>query len=204
MQDFQSVECLANIIKRENIDVSCIAEIHKGRQMDMLLSLFPYSGTAYIDTKYWEFPNMASFFFGEKKSNAVIMDQELEVKRKYFSVGTKKLVYVVYLPKDVVLYFTHLSLGRNVREKQLQELSEMIPKEQKSIICGDFNIFYGVDELSPLCKKLNMNIISKQDTFPAYKPRFPLDTFIASKGIDINTTVLPDVFSDHLAVVATI
>ena len=94
-------------------------------------------------------------------------------------------------------------LGAKTRLKQIVELYEVIDSCTKPfIIAGDFNLFWGEEEIELFLRALNLKNanIKNIPTYPSWKPKKVLDFIIYSEGIKINDfKVLTDVrLSDHL------
>jgi endonuclease/exonuclease/phosphatase family metal-dependent hydrolase len=100
---------------------------------------------------------------------------------------------------------THFSLSKRIRHKQFAELEELIRKRKRVILCGDFNVFSGPEELYHLLGQCNLRIVNqpKDFTFPTCKPRKALDLFLCSHDVRImDIRVLDTVTaSDHLPVI---
>lgn len=136
-----------------------------------------------------------------KQSNALLAsDRNLEGKLHFFSKGMKRLVIEVEA-YGIKIFIVHLSLRRNVRERQLHFLSALIPRDVPVIVAGDFNTAGGADELSDFLAVtglINPNLTA-QPTYPAWKPKRQLDYILHSKSIVPSSFVIPQVdYSDHL------
>jgi endonuclease/exonuclease/phosphatase family metal-dependent hydrolase len=122
-----------------------------------------------------------------------------------FSKGRKKVVIQaeIALEKPITVILVHLSLGKKTRKIQIEELTKLIQKITTPIIVmGDFNTFYGIDELTPLFEKTKISNYNKKislQTEPSFKPKKRLDYILTCKEIEIlNYTTLPLKYSDHL------
>ena len=82
------------------------------------------------------------------------------------------------------------------------ELYEVIDScEKPFIVAGDFNLFWGQEEISLFLRALNLKNANMQalPTYPSWKPRKTLDFILYSEGIRVNDfQVLHEKLSDHL------
>jgi endonuclease/exonuclease/phosphatase family metal-dependent hydrolase len=112
--------------------------------------------------------------------------------------------------QSVTLVSVHLDFSREkVREQQIAELVDDIDQlTTPLIILGDFNADWSTED-SPvrvLAEALNLRAFRPtSDQFGTYEGSKRLDWILISKELNfIDYTVLPDIVSDHLAVVARI
>jgi endonuclease/exonuclease/phosphatase family metal-dependent hydrolase len=110
-------------------------------------------------------------------------------------------VYVV-LVEGVTVVMVHLSLNKIVRKKQLKELAELISViHGPLILCGDMNIFGGVEELTPLIKESKLQLPKDLPlTYPAHKPKKTLDVFLTRGVKQVEVRTLQSTISDHLPI----
>jgi endonuclease/exonuclease/phosphatase family metal-dependent hydrolase len=143
-----------------------------------------------------------------KQCNAILTQKEgIEFNTFYFKRGVKKLLIQAKLPHEIDFFLVHLPLGKRGRAKQLQELERVIRNSKKVIIAGDFNTFYGSDELEELMQKCNLKSANIENipTFPSGKPAIELDFFLVSQEIKIKKfKVLASDVSDHLPILLEI
>lgn len=190
---------LKTIISAENPDLICLVEIEKNKQIKNLISdKYPFYD---IDIKYGEDSILRKLPVFKVKGNAFISKQKLAFKKHYLKNGTKKLLYEIKLPNKISVILMHFSLEKNVRAKQFQEIWKMFANVKSKIICGDFNIFGGLSELDDFMKKADLKLAHENPTFPAFKPKRPLDLFLCSKNLKTKTKVLKTQLSDHLPVI---
>ncbi|MBW3001667.1 endonuclease/exonuclease/phosphatase family protein [Candidatus Woesearchaeota archaeon] len=190
---------IKQLIKSKNPDLCCLIEI-EGAHADYFNKDQPYYD---ITNKYGSKSVLSRLPAFRTKSNAVFSKKKLPIKRHYFKNGTKKLIYEVSLPKGITLLMTHFSLAKNTRKKQFAEIMKLI--KDKTILCGDFNIFAGLQEIEPLLKKANLKIINKTGTFPAHNPKKALDLFLCTKNIKVKSCkTINKKLSDHLPVLLEI
>ncbi len=138
-----------------------------------------------------------------KQANAILSKEKLlNVKEYDFKEGVKRVVIEadINLGGKVKLILVHLALGKKDREKQVNELIQVVKDEKKVILMGDFNTFYGEKELSRLLRTAGLNKSGKEFTFPSYNPKKKLD-YILTRGIKVKDyKVLNLKYSDHLPV----
>jgi len=193
---------LKAIIKTENPDLICLTEIKQGKQIRTLLS----ESYAFHDiaVKYGENSFLRKLPPFKSKGNAVISKKKLSCKKHYLENGTKKLLLEVELPNRTSLFFMHFSLSKKIRAKQFQEIQQKFGKVKSKIICGDFNVYGGLTELSSLMEKSQLKFTSKQATFPSFKPQKALDLFLVPNDLKFEIKVLGNKLSDHLPITMTI
>lgn len=195
-----SLSKLRNIILRENPDIICICEIKRSHIHSHLVKDLPYKILA--RSKYADSSIIGKYIFGRHRFNAVFSKEAYASEKIFLETGIKKLLYKIHLQNNIFLYFWHFSLFQKSRKRQFQELWSYIDSQEKNIICGDFNIFSWIQELSPLIDKADLRVVSADPSFPAYKPQKTFDLFLAGNSLDMTSYLLPDIFSDHLALIA--
>lgn len=178
------------LLFKEKPDLICINEIKKD-QMKYLANA-NYS----VDIKYGKNSFLRKLPW-MNNCNGII--SKYKYKKGYLKNGTKKLYYVVSLPKGVTLFTTHFSLIKSTRVKQFKEVVNLMKNKKKVIVTGDFNIS-DFKELDYLLEKLNLNITNNQPTFPVNNPKKHYDLFLCSKNIKAKAKVLKHKLSDHLMV----
>lgn len=198
----ESLTKLRNIILKEDPEIVCICEIMKDQLTNELIKELPYNVTS--STKYSKKAFIGKYIFWHSRYNAFLSKKKYKSEKFYLSSWIKRLVYKIEIKKDTFIYFWHFSLRKNIRKKQFFELSTLIDSNKSNIICGDLNIFGWVDELSELVRLSWLKIYSPWKTFPSHKPKHIFDMFLVSKNIDFDTYLLPEIFSDHLAIIGEI
>ncbi len=137
-----------------------------------------------------------------RQGNAFLSKYDVsEEKFHYFRKGMKKLI--IELETDnVVIFLVHLALGGKTRLRQIVELYDVMDRCKKPfIVAGDFNLFWGEEEISLFLKALNLKNANeyKQPTYPSWNPKKILDFILCSDKIKINDfKVLQTTLSDHL------
>lgn len=197
------LKSLTDLIEEVKPDILFLSEIRDEPCMIPVRNLFAKS---YIDSKYKpeSFLNFLPFFRGN--CNGVFLRNSLPVKKLFMKSGSKKLVYQISITENCSILFSHFALGKQTRSKQFSEISQIVMKNNQSIIAGDFNIFRGIGELEELFKKGNLRLVNnlEKKTFPSYRPSHVIDLFLSSPSIKTTyVKVFDDVLiSDHLPVVA--
>ncbi len=196
------IDSLHELIEREKPDVCCFVEIDSDAPIiDRLLQKYKYSD---VSNKY----RAGSFFsrapFYKKKSSCVLSTKPFSVQRHYFERGFKRLLIEAQFDNGFSIFLSHNSLLRWVRKHQFHVVSSLAGKRQKSITCGDYNIFAGTKELAPF-HAMGMKLANDpaHGTFPSHRPKKMLDVFVTSPDVQVKSVrVLKDVtLSDHLPVV---
>lgn len=209
--------CLKQVIElmeKEQPDLCCFVEIDKGsadmasfNQLEALVSeQYPFFD---IENKYGPLSRLRSLPLTRGKSNGFLSRRKLPYEKIFFTHGTKRLVYKIYLEPTVTLFFAHFSLKKKIRSAQLLQIREMIKETPGEIILlGDFNIHSGFSELVPLLHENNLILLNREEmpTFRFHTYRLPLDLCICSHGIAkrAELKIIPQPYSDHEALVLTL
>jgi endonuclease/exonuclease/phosphatase family metal-dependent hydrolase len=204
-----SLCALKKIIDKEKPDLGCLIEIDKGSYhlayVNQLHAVIDDHYRYYdIQNKYGNESGLRYMPGSEGKCNAFFSNQELAFERIYFTHGTKRLIYKVNISSSITLFFTHFSLKRRVREKQFKELGELVKNTVgEVIIMGDFNIFKGFNELTPLLRETGLKLLSKEHehTFTFHRNKLALDLCLCSENISdkAELKIIDQPFSDHAA-----
>jgi endonuclease/exonuclease/phosphatase family metal-dependent hydrolase len=136
-----------------------------------------------------------------KQHDAVLSRIEGEMRLHHLKSGIKRLVQE-FVVKGISLFVVHLALRRSVREKQLKELTIIVKQcPRPFLVCGDFNIFKGLNEVQEFIRENHLNLVQTQASFPSIKPRVLVDLILAREDIKVKDVGVVDVlFSDHLPV----
>ncbi|NOS66909.1 MAG: hypothetical protein HOO67_00865 [Candidatus Peribacteraceae bacterium] len=192
-------QSIYGLLNRENPDLCCFVEIHRKHGFVP----HPHAYTSHIDNKYGRFSILRRLPFFRDNCNGFFSRNPLEFRKRYFSIGSKKLVYDIELGNGLSLLLVHFALSRETRKRQCIELKEMLQGRSNTIVCGDFNIFKGTRELSALAEACGLQIVNAHHaTFPAVHPRMTLDLFLCPKNLShVSAKVMDDIqVSDHLPV----
>lgn len=153
-----------------------------------------------IEVKYGPGSVLKKIPLVNKNCNAFVSKNELSFKKHFLKNGMKKLLYEIELPNGSNLVFAHFSLNSGVRKKQFREVNKMF--DGSRVVCGDFNIFQGLEELKPLTEN-SLKLVDDSPTFPSSSPIKSLDLFLCSSDLDCEVEVLDSVLSDHSPVLLT-
>lgn len=211
MQQHVVLDEVIHLVKKEKPDVVAYAEISTGsfrnaqfNQHRYLVKTFGERSVADAAvSKYGEtMLNVAPFHAGN--CNGVISFLPAHITEHYLARSRKKLVFRVEL-EDVTIFVVHLPLVSTDRRKQLHEIAMMVNQTSGNVVvCGDFNIFDGLDELAVLQEETDLQVAGNGElTYPSAHPRLQLDVFLY-RGVDrVNEPRLKVMnlqVSDHLPV----
>jgi len=137
-----------------------------------------------------------------KQANAFLAAPRVHGERfHYFDTGIKRLIIELELD-DVAIFLVHLSLKYRHRQVQLRRLYELVTETEKPVIvAGDFNTFWGEDEIFLFMKAAGLSNANTErlPSYPTRRPRMELDFILHTAGIEITMFQVPEVpFSDHL------
>ncbi len=199
---------IAKTLKKERADVIFLLETDSGS----FRSRFKNQTQAIVRKLRYTFWKTSSKYnpdswynklpFLNKHHDAVLSRHPGEVVQHYLKNGMHTLVQE-FVVNNISIFTVHLGLLRKkMRKNQLKELIHIIKKcPRPHLVCGDFNIFSGLDEIHDFLKKTRLKLIQKNPTFPSFAPRYPLDLILACDSIKVKTAgVVDSLFSDHLPV----
>jgi endonuclease/exonuclease/phosphatase family metal-dependent hydrolase len=140
-----------------------------------------------------------------KQANAFLAGPGVTGKRfHYFETGIKRLIIELELDRFAV-FLVHLSLKYRHRHFQLRHLYELVRRCSKPVIvAGDFNTFWGEDEIFLFKEALGLRSANLQGlpSYPSRAPRMELDFILYGPGIEVTGFEVPRVaFSDHLPLI---
>src|SRR3989338_5241896 len=204
-------------LKKLNLDILALVEVDTGsfrsKRDEVLFFEHKLRMHSFVEKIKYPFTGWLKLFHYvpilNKQANAIITKYKItKVKYHLFHEGTKRVVIQadVDTPKKVSLLLAHLSLSQSEREKQTDELINIVNSIKNPVILmGDFNTFNGVDEIKKLMKKTHLKDKAKLDKYslgmtqPSWHPSRRLDYVLVSKGIKVKKyQVLDFPFSDHL------
>lgn len=193
-------QSIYQLMQREQPDVCCFVEVHRKKRS----MVHPHAYVCGdVENKYGRRSVLRRLPFFRDNCNGFFSKGTVEFEKLYFTHGTKKLIYNVRLRPDLSLFVVHFALGRRVRRLQCEELKAMIRERENVIVCGDFNIFRGIEELQSLAQACGLRIVAPAGaTFPASHPRKTLDLFLCPHTLeDVSVRTMESVHaSDHLPV----
>ena len=125
-------------------------------------------------------------------------------KFHYFDTGIKRLIIELEMKKFAV-FLVHLSLKYRHRHLQLRRLYDLIINTEKPVIvAGDFNTFWGENEIYLFMKAAGLTSANTNGipTYPSRSPRKELDFILYQEGIDVTGFDIPqERYSDHLPLI---
>ncbi len=204
---------IRNIMSRENPDLCCFVEIEhrpSGSRYNQLETLLDGEYPFYdVADKYGVNNWLSRVPWHQGRCNAFLCRRDIAFERRYFSLGSKRLIYELAGPDDIAIFFAHFSLKKSVRAKQFSELRRLVARSGREVIVlADFNIMDGLDELDPLLRGGGLHVLNKMDepTFTFHTLRRVLDLCICSDSIKdrLCLTVIPQPYSDHAALLVEI
>ena len=209
---FFNTRKIARLLNDQRADVICLLEVDGGsirnRFMCQAKKIAKKLGFDFWFKKSKYHPKSLFRFmpFTRKNCDAIVSKIKGEFKCHYLNNGMKKLVQE-YVVNNFSIFTVHLAvLQKNLRQIQLTELGEIVKKcPRPFLICGDFNIFKGLEEVRSFVEKNGLKLIQTAKTFPSCNPKKYFDLFIAREDVNIKDAGVLDVpYSDHLPVWVTI
>ncbi len=155
-----------------------------------------------VETKYGDNSIAQKVPVLNQQANALLTNRDIvDSHFIYFDEGMKRLVIQVEL-EDMMVYIVHLSLKYRHRQYQLQELHQLVKQHSNKpvIVAGDFNTFWGSQELELFLSASNLKSVNLQNkpSHPSHSPQRQLDFILHSPGLHPNNFQIPDVhLSDH-------
>ncbi len=208
-QQQQVLTQFKNIMLAEQPDLCCLVEVDSGSWNTGYFSQIGHLmdddyAVHNIAGKYGEDSLLAQMPFFKGKCNAFLSKAALPYQKLYFKHGSKRLIYSVMLPDNIRLLFAHFSLQAKVRARQFDEVRTLVNSHDGEVmILADFNIIKGFQELQPLLRETNLQVLNKEEdhTFMLGSSRWTLDLCICSQSLAprIDMRVIPQPFSDHAA-----
>ena len=140
-----------------------------------------------------------------KQGNAFLAAERVHGETfHYFDTGIKRLIIELEMERFAV-FLVHLSLKYRHRHLQLRRLHDIIAATEKPVIvAGDFNTFWGGDEIYLFMKAAGLRSANMHNlpSFPSRSPRRELDFILYQDGIKVRHFEIPEVrFSDHLPLI---
>ncbi|WPD24896.1 MAG: endonuclease/exonuclease/phosphatase family protein [Candidatus Electrothrix scaldis] len=140
-----------------------------------------------------------------KQGNALLSKEPfIQHQFHFFRKGVKRLV-IEAKTKNLTVFLVHLSLTYYNRQSQLQQLYELVKAAQGPVIvAGDFNIFWGAQELTLFLAATHLRSANAQGSpsHPSHTPTRQLDFILHSPELTVTNFFIPDVLlSDHAPLV---
>ena len=135
-----------------------------------------------------------------KQGNAFLAASRVHGEKfHYFDTGIKRLIIELEMGQFAI-FLVHLSLKYRHRHLQLRKLYDLINDTEKPVIvAGDFNTFWGEDEIYLFTKAAGLTSANTDSipTYPSRAPRKELDFILYQQGIEVTAFEVPQVkFSD--------
>ncbi len=209
-----SLDAYKKIIEDTKPDLCCMIEVDTGSPTSGGFDQFEY--LAHSDyplrdvvNKYATNSRLSEFWMTRGKSNGFMANRPYDFKRIYLSLGSKRLIYRIVLEEGLVLFFTHLSLKKEVRLQQIKELRKLADNEEGDVlIAGDFNILAGLSELEAFTGDGRYQLLndSAQGTFTLFGRHYLLDICLATCNVAARTSlaIIDQPFSDHDGLLITV
>ncbi len=195
---------IRDVLKEEAPDLCCLMEIDNYALTQVQATLPKQYAHFHSENKYGETSILRKVPNFAKRSTGFLSKTDLDFTKHYLKAGMKKLLYEFTIAPDLHVFLGHFALKEATRHKQFEELKEILRTKERVVICGDFNIFKGFDELQSLVSHYDLRILNSEGdkTFPSFRPRKSLDLFICSKDVNVKDfRILKDLkASDHLPV----
>ena len=209
---FYSTRRLLRMLRDQNADVLILLEVDDGSIRNRFRSQVKkfakrlkhthfYSALKYHPKSIWKY-----LIYFKKQHDAVLSKIKGEYKAHYIKSGMKKLVQE-FTVNGISIFTVHMGvLSKTIRQMQFGEIANILKKcPRPFILCGDFNIHKGLDELKEFINQTGLKRIEMSPTFPSHKPKRYLDLFFISPGIEIKDFgIVKSEVSDHLPVWITI
>lgn len=209
-QSLDHIHKIGEFINRQNPDVIGLVEVDLGsfrtKETNQAELLGRITQNYYVSQyKYEETSGYMKFPMIRKQGNAVLTKEKVIRKKfHYLEKGMKKLVIEIEL-EEVVVFVVHLALGGKTRMRQIVQLNGMVKHCRKPfIVAGDFNIFWGNDEIELFLRASGLENanVKKIPTYPSWRPKKELDFILYSKDIKVKDfKVEKTILSDHLPII---
>lgn len=157
------------------------------------------------ETKYGEKSLNQILPIVRKQGNAFMAAPRVHGEKfHYFDTGIKRLIIELEM-QEFAVFLVHLSLKYRHRHLQLRHLYDLIEQTEKPVIvAGDFNTFWGENEIYLFMKAAGLRSanVESTPTYPSRSPRKELDFILYQDGITVSDFQVPEVrHSDHLPLV---
>lgn len=199
-----------NLVLTESPDVFTYAEISLGSFRNQYFNQHEYLNYHLSDnhagssaSKYGE-SVFSSLPFHLGNGNGALSFVPADISTHYLKKSRKKLIIIVKT-QEVTIFSVHLPLVSADRRAQLEELVELVNEcVGDVVVCGDFNIFGGINELEYIVTHTNMQLAGERVyTFPSHSPKIELDVFLyrfCDEQKKPTFKVIESTLSDHLPI----
>jgi len=202
----RNLKDIIDFIHSSSPDVIGLVEVDSGSyrsgrscQAQMISHALGYSHV--VETKYGNRLFTSHVPVLNKQCNALLTRKGVNRHRfHYFSEGIKRLIIEAEID-SIAFFIVHLSLKYRHRQYQLQRLHQLVKEtEQPVMIGGDFNTFWGSNELELFLAASGLQTANLDNipSHPSHAPQRLLDFILHSEEIEIDNFWVPDIqLSDH-------
>lgn len=196
---------MCEFINDMNIDICIFQEVcvnKKYNQVDIIkkLSGFKYE-FFYSSHSLWDY----------KKGNIIIsripfMDKRYHQYKKFFLRPNNNIMSVKIKHNEDEIWLTNTHLACDItgyqQSEQINELIDYIDKNEKNIICGDFNSINYYESIKKMKTYFNSGI--KKKTYPSVYPLYQLDYVLHNNIVPRNIERIKNKLSDHCPILIEI
>lgn len=207
----ESIFEAGKMIRKEDIDIACIAEISEKSLRTGFRSQIDYLAQS-AKIKYAQFfssQKFGKFFFHEGNSllskykiiSTVSHPLHVELMRMALEETTLEIQ-----DKKITVFIAHLALTRKHRTIQIKEIIEILKKQKgPTILVGDFNE-RRFELLDIIAHESPLKIRKTLNTYPSWDPKYPLDNIFLSEDFTVLDCYTPKEkrFSDHLSLIVKV
>jgi endonuclease/exonuclease/phosphatase family metal-dependent hydrolase len=214
----RALERLVDVIDDERPDVVCLIEVDQGSfrtatdgQVEAIADACRERGIEYVPSatsKYGAEGILPNLPVLEHLSNGLLAQEGIEVRAHYLDTGPKRLVKEVCIDDELSLFLLHLAMRSTTRRRQLEEVADLVADRERTIVCGDFNPYDGLDELEVLTRGGQLKRYAPGPTVPKRPLDFlvtetrTFDLFLATPDVTVTRCEVIDVqVSDHRPIV---
>jgi len=201
---------ITSFIKSADPDIVGLIEVDSGsirsRKINQAEAIATELGmNSSYETKYGEKSINQLLPIIRKQGNAFLAAHRVHGETfHYFDTGIKRLIIELEM-ETFAVFLVHLSLKYRHRHVQLRKLYDLIAETEKPVIvAGDFNTFWGEDEIYLFMRAAGLKSANTQSlpSYPSRSPRKELDFILYQDGIIVNHFEIPSVrHSDHLPLI---
>jgi endonuclease/exonuclease/phosphatase family metal-dependent hydrolase len=214
----RAMERLVGVIEDERPDLVCLIEVDQGSfrtatdgQVEAIAAACRERGIEYVPSaasKYGREGILPNLPVLEHLSNGLLAREGVEVTSHYLDTGPKRLVTEVCIGAELSLFLLHLAMRASTRRRQLEEVATLVADRDRTIVCGDFNPYDGLDELAVLTEDTDLQRYAPGPTVPKRPLDFlvtetrAFDLFLATPDVEVTRCEVIDVqVSDHRPIV---
>jgi endonuclease/exonuclease/phosphatase family metal-dependent hydrolase len=201
---------ITKFIKGADPDIVGLIEVDTGSIRSRMVNQAEKIATELGMTSSYEIKYSESSFnqmvpIVRKQGNAFLAAERVHGETfHYFDTGIKRLIIELEM-EGFSVFLVHLSLKYRHRHLQLRKLFDLVDATEKPVIvCGDFNTFWGENEIYLFMRAAGLRSANTKSVFsyPSRSPRKELDFILYQDGITVTDFEVPHVrFSDHLPLI---